>query len=669
MKRMFLILLLALGTWFAGAQTPDDQYVYIYNLIQSGDSLEQGKQIAAALDKYKEALDTLTRFRKGYPDWSPIVVKYRVAYLEGKISSLQPKVMESPVTGPAGPPSTAAPGVVGTSELQTQVNALQAQIRILAAEKSSLEAKLKEALTLQPAAVDPRELARAQEQIRSLQKDNELLKATQEKARTGVEQGKQIEELKSELAEANRRAASETKRLEALTKERDSLAAKLDKMAPNRFNDSSIQETRNDLTRANRELEQLKQSSAEWQKERRDLQAKIAALTKEVQSLPGLKSENEALKQQVTSMKKGARGNVAELNVQLAEVRRQMAALEQEKEILRLEKIALSERVKSLQATQPSAAIPAPFSSQEARRIAELEKEKQDLTRKLEAANQKADARSARKASAGKVSDLEAEVAALRGRLAALEAKAVPYTAEELALFRSEPVGPPVGGADPGRSPANVALMAKAQREFAAGEFAKAESSYREVLQQDKSNLAGLGNLAAAQLQQGKAEDAERTLEAALKLDPQDVFSLSTMGLARFQQRKFDAAFDVLNRAAALAPQDAVIQNRLGMVLSEKGQRSAAETAFRKAIQLQPNYAEAHHNLAVVYATQKPPMLELARWHYRKALTAGQPKNTELEKMLGGRQLDTAQRRRTGVRPPFNGWSRPPMSEAIIDLV
>ena len=68
--------------------------------------------------------------------------------------------------------------------------------------------------------------------------------------------------------------------------------------------------------------------------------------------------------------------------------------------------------------------------------------------------------------------------------------------------------------------------------------------------------------------------------------------------------------------------------------MSNKGQRAAAETALRKAIQLNPNYEDAHYNLAVVYATQKPPFLELARWHYQKALAYGHQANAEVEKMI-----------------------------------
>ena len=70
------------------------------------------------------------------------------------------------------------------------------------------------------------------------------------------------------------------------------------------------------------------------------------------------------------------------------------------------------------------------------------------------------------------------------------------------------------------------------------------------------------------------------------------------------------------------------------MALSRKGLTKQAESALRKAIQLDPNFPEAHQNLAIVYATQKPPFIELSRWHYKKSLDMGQPKNAELEKIL-----------------------------------
>ena len=111
-------------------------------------------------------------------------------------------------------------------------------------------------------------------------------------------------------------------------------------------------------------------------------------------------------------------------------------------------------------------------------------------------------------------------------------------------------------------------------------------------------------------------------------------YSLFILGYLKLQQEKYDEALDPLSRAVKANPSSAEIQNCLGVTLSHQGLRGPAETAFRKAIQIDPTYGNAHNNLAVMYAGQTPPLVELARWHYQKALAAGQPKNPDLEKIL-----------------------------------
>ena len=106
------------------------------------------------------------------------------------------------------------------------------------------------------------------------------------------------------------------------------------------------------------------------------------------------------------------------------------------------------------------------------------------------------------------------------------------------------------------------------------------------------------------------------------------------LGQVKLRQEQYGAAVDALSRAAQLNPQEAEIQNFLGIALSHQGLRMPAETALRRAILLEPGYGSAHNNLAVIYLNQNPPMVELARWHYQRALTAGHPRNPELEKAL-----------------------------------
>ena len=226
----------------------------------------------------------------------------------------------------------------------------------------------------------------------------------------------------------------------------------------------------------------------------------------------------------------------------------------------------------------------------------------------------------------------------LRARLAVDEARAVTYTPEELALFKQPAplVTRPAAERKSIRElPGGTAtLVAEAQNYFAAKQYDKAGDDYLQILQRDQNNGLVLANLAAIELQQDKLGDAEKHLQAALAQAPEDAYNLSLLGYLKFRQGKYDDALDALSHAAKLDPRDPQIQNYLGVTLGHKGLRQQAETALRKAIQLDPNYAAAHNNLAVIYISQQPPLPELARWHYEKALAGGQPPNPDLEKML-----------------------------------
>jgi tetratricopeptide (TPR) repeat protein len=266
-----------------------------------------------------------------------------------------------------------------------------------------------------------------------------------------------------------------------------------------------------------------------------------------------------------------------------------------------------------------------------------LEQERDDLQKKLAAANKELFGRNSKGAKV-KIEDLETQMMNLRARLEVFEARQVPYSVEELALFKTpEPrlADPKAGRKSVRELPAGTTpLVIEARRFFAAKQYDKAEEKYLQVLKQDEKNVPALANLAAIQLERNELEEAEKNIRQAIALAPDDAYAYSILGYVKFRQQKYDDALDYLSRAAKLDPENAEIQNYLGITLSNKGMRGPAETALRKAIQLKPGYGGAHHNLAVVYATQQPPMLELARWHYQKALAAGQPHSEELEKML-----------------------------------
>jgi tetratricopeptide (TPR) repeat protein len=178
------------------------------------------------------------------------------------------------------------------------------------------------------------------------------------------------------------------------------------------------------------------------------------------------------------------------------------------------------------------------------------------------------------------------------------------------------------------------ALMAEATLDLRQQKFKEAEEKYNEVLRQDENNVYVLAHLASAQYEAGEMDACEKTVLRAISLDPDDANSQYLLGVIRYRQTRLDDALAALNRSVKSNPTNSGAQYYLGSVLFEKGQRPAAETAFRKALQLDPEYADAHYNLAYVYATETPPSLELARWHYKHAIDLGHVKNDAMEKLL-----------------------------------
>jgi Tfp pilus assembly protein PilF len=650
MNRLSVLLaaLLVAGVLTTSAQSPEDQYVRIYNLIQQADALNSKGQFTQALPKYLEAQSALQRIQKVSPEWNPKVVNFRLNYLAEKIDAVPGANSLVPATKPAPAPVAPAPALPvpkleaqpatppatspATVELQNDVARLQA-------EKAILEAKLKEALATQPAAIDARELTKAQEKIQSLLKENELLKTSLEaekgKPKTAAE-SREIEELKTALAESNRKLADQFARANTLLTEQQALQKRFDSLATD---PSELAGLKQSLAEANRKLAEQTTAAEKSTSEKASLQERINQLTASAASAEALRAENTILKQQLAQTKSTEGDAADETKRRTAEAEARIAALQSDAQILRLEKLALEDRLKKNLAASPINTVAGSRRDADAQRIRQLEQERGDLQQRLAAATNQAPARSSKELVA-KVDQLTKEVTSLRARVDVFEARAIPYTAEELALFQAGK--PKVVTVDPnaGRKsiralPAgSAALVAEAQRNFASKDYEKAEQNYLDILRQDEKNPNTLANLATIQMEMGHLDEADKNIQLALTTAPDDGYNLAMLGFVKYRQEKYDEALDALSRAAKIIPQSAEIQNYLGVTLSHKGLRGPAETALRKSIQIDPNYGSAHNNLAVIYATQTPPLIELARWHYQKALAAGHPKNEELEKLF-----------------------------------
>lgn len=508
MKRYFALVLVSFCALavIARADSLDDQYVAVFNLIQEADGLN-GTDSKEALAKYQEAQAALQQIQKADPNWNTLVVNFRLEYLAGKIASLsagnpptgpgttamagtnQPsptQVTTTNAAAPAQPPSAAAAPATPAAppDWEAQMDGLHQQISQLQAANGNLEAKLKEAFAARPAEADPAQLAKLQDRVKALEKENDLLKVT---------------------------------------------------------------------------LQQQKAASP--------------------------------------------------------------AAL----------------------ATAATAPAPAPASAGNSagmeKALAEANRDRDELRRQLQQATKAASNRKPRNEDA-RLQELQLLLDTANVRLAAYEARRVPYSKDELALLNATGPKLPAPEKNTGRmsikelSPAAAQLVSEARKSFQAGQLDKAEAAYEQVLHEDPKRVSVLADLANIQLAANHLTAADKNIGQAAVLAPDSAYVLSVFGRLRMQQERYDEALDALSRAAKLEPDNAEIQNFLGLALSHKGMRMPAENALRKAVELEPNYAQAHENLAVVYATGKPPALALARWHYQRALDSGAPPSPGLEKLL-----------------------------------
>ena len=467
---------------------PNEEYVRVYSMIQQGEALEKSDQPEEALAIYRNAEDTLTRIKRANPQWNQKVVDFRLRYLQNKIAALTPRepVQMVPVEA-ADSPDEPARDMVAVESLSAEVRQLQDQLGRLEADNNTLQAKLKEALSVRPAAADPRELEASEERNRALTKEVQLLQS----------------QLTDALARAESASGAE-----------------------------ALQEARRALEDQTRRAEQLAADRAA-------LESQVAALTLSLEARDVLREENALLKQQLAELQ-AAPPVARELDAErrLNEVLTELALLRSAADILRLEKTALEQRMvrQRDQAASPSAVAEAELAASQAR-VAELERERQELQLRLAQADQELASRGV--VSVGEPNGLDqAEIDRLKSRLAVYEADAIPYGVEELVLLRMGRGLDSANASKPAPPPGVGPLVAKAESQFKRGEFQEAEATLEQMLEADDSNAFTLANLAATQMEQGRDAEAEVHLRKALAVAPRDPFTLATMGILKFRQQE-----------------------------------------------------------------------------------------------------------------------------------
>jgi len=480
--------------------------------------------------------------------------------------------------------SETAASTTRLAEAQRQLETAQARSTAAGAEAAGL--RQTNALLLEKLASAP-----TLEFVSQITGENHQLKEQLSAAAPKIAAGVRAAELEKQMTEAHVEINQLSQRLAAapvpeaivkLAAENQSLRQQLEQAGTNAAGAGSNDE----LTR---QLELARAGTAALQKDNTDLQQRLAAVPAP-DALPKLTAENQTLRQQLDQSRKGA-----ELLI-----------------------------------------VRAKASDTQADRIRQLEQQLAELQTRFAEADRQLASRSVKKLES-KIESLNEQMVALRSRLNVYETKAVPYTREELALFRAPAATSVIAQTTLPRkraSAATASLEVSAEKLMAAGDLPQAEQQLTEVVQQDNKEVRAFCNLALTQSAQGHYAEAEQNARKALALSANDAASLSALGQALASQSRFDEALDVLSRAATSKPKDAGIQTLLGITLAQKGQRAQAETAFRKALQSAPENADAHRNLAVIYLTQQPPLVELARWHYQKSLASGAAASPEIEGKL-----------------------------------
>ncbi len=617
MKRFSILASLLLALVFVlspKAAGPDEEFIRAYVLISEADSLAKNAQNKSAIQRYQSALNTLNALKSANANWKTSVINFRIDYVNRKLKSLK-------VNTPAKP-TVATPEAEGTAfdaELaKLTINDLRKQVESLQNDLILKENKLKEALSAIPSADETKRLANLESDLANLRQENGNLKNAVDNASS------QLKSAQTDLANAQAEAKEATTDLAKAQAKADEATLEL-KNAQARINAAEANASDKEIARLQKELADRQNELTTATGELTVAKNSVASLEEKLKSYDKGTAEKD-LEDRSADLEKQLNKSQADLrlaNTKLGDTSKANSDLE--KQLKALEK---GSKEKELQS----------YINSLEKRLAKSERANAasgTTNRSNRSFRDIFNFRGRKRAENAQVAELQNQIKTLRARLEILDAEQVPLTEEEKKLLSE----PKITASSKNTLEAKLSNVPPGGVEdFKAGEaalfkdqHAKAEQKFMHVLKLDENNPLTLSSLAMAQMEQEKYEDAKASLDRAIKQNPDDPYALSAFGLLNFRQKNFEAARDNLARAAKLDPENAVTQHFLGTSLLKLNQPKSAETALRKAVQIEPGEPDSHYNLAVVYATQKPPFLALAKFHYDKAVKAGHPE-TELKK-------------------------------------
>ncbi len=152
------------------------------------------------------------------------------------------------------------------------------------------------------------------------------------------------------------------------------------------------------------------------------------------------------------------------------------------------------------------------------------------------------------------------------------------------------------------RSPANTALLKKAQAAIDTKKYDDAVEALKQAVAGDSKDYPAWTQLANVHLLQNKLSDAEGEYFRAIDLKSDYFPALLNLGRTEIAQHKDDIAVDVLIRAVKLRPSSAEANYLLGESYLQLKKGSVAVGYLNEALRLDPNgMAEVHLRLALLY--------------------------------------------------------------------
>src|SRR5436190_6035214 len=249
------LLFAPLGVGRVTAAGPDDIYLQAYNLIQEGDEYSRAGRTDLAKQRYGEAEKNLAKLQKSYPSYNTTAVGIRMEYVSEKLGKpvtnappviAKPQTNQPAATTPSKPPvatpakpetqkpaqTAPAPGTPGAGgPAKDEAKDLKNRVSLLESDNAMLQAKLQEALSARPAAIDPQELAKAEERVKQLEKEKELLQASLSQAEAKKPQAAENamnDQLKNELESTKKKLTESVAMVASLSQEKQALQTQVE---------------------------------------------------------------------------------------------------------------------------------------------------------------------------------------------------------------------------------------------------------------------------------------------------------------------------------------------------------------------------------------------------------------------------------------------------------